>query len=213
MSSVYEYSRSLIKCALDTFCAIWNRSFAENRNILFSSCWALSHSLRRCEVKIFSRAFRSWRQRCPCFAFHIEVIWGSVWKSVLLVVRLGWIEGRLDGDFADTNNFLTQRYCNSGKETRRSPFYPMNQHDPISAYKPPQLSLLFSPNNSDGFVTSKSSCPSIFFYTGAQGVCCLCYFTPLHSCQKSRNRSCSVQIGCQSCFLNHFCDRWPIPLR
>lgn len=43
-------------------------------------------------------------------------------------------KGRLDGDFTDTtNNFLTQRYCNSGEETGSSPFYPMNQHDPISA--------------------------------------------------------------------------------
>lgn len=46
--------------------------------------------------------------------------------------QAGGREGRLDGDFTDTNNFLTQRYCNSGGENS-SPFHPMNQHDPISA--------------------------------------------------------------------------------
>lgn len=47
-------------------------------------------------------------------------------------------EGVLVADFNDANNFLTQRNCNSDAETERSPFHPMNQHDPISAYKPPQ---------------------------------------------------------------------------
>lgn len=70
----------------------------------------------------------------------------------------GWIERRRDGGLTDTGNFLMQPFCNSREETGCSPFYPMNQHDPIFAYKPSQLSLLpLAPNNSDGLIIEFTS--------------------------------------------------------
>lgn len=63
----------------------------------------------------------------------------------------GWMDGRGSG-LTDTSNFLMQPFCNSREETGCSPFYPMNQHDPIFAYKPSQLSLLPLAPGSDGLI-------------------------------------------------------------
>lgn len=105
--------------------------FAELCSVLLISCYPLYQSLSRCQVNVFSRTLRIWRQK---------LIWGLTQKWTKRTVssicwygrQAGGREGRLDGDFTDTNNFLTQRYCNSSGENS-SPFHPMNQHDPISA--------------------------------------------------------------------------------
>lgn len=125
----------------------------------FSSTLNISFRASRCEVRLLSRAFGCWGRRCS-FALDTEED-----LSALCDPRIrrhgrqaGWIEGRRDGDLTDTSNFLMQPFCNSREETGCSPFYPMNQHDPIFAYKPSQLSLLpLAPNNSDGLIKEFTS--------------------------------------------------------
>lgn len=138
---------------------IWNACLPSWNLQNFGPTLNIPSRASRCEVKLVSRAFGSWGWRC-CFALDIEADLGAVRDPRIhrFARQPVWIERRRDGGLTDTSNFLMQPFCNSREETGCSPFYPMNQHDPIFAYKPSQLSLLpLAPNNGDGLIIEFTS--------------------------------------------------------